>query len=244
MALYSYTKKTIKFENTTVQVLSQLFLMTGIIILFWSFFPIVSYQVQSYISSVISPKSPVAVDDSLSASKQILGAFDEYSTNLNDFSNASLWFPSLKVIKKKSINTVILPESYTLSIPKLNIYNAVVNVGGEDLNKGLIHYLPVSAPGQVGNVAIFGHSTLPQLFKDKDYKSIFTYLPTLQKGDEFYVTMNDKEYKYSVTEMFVVKPDQISVLDQKQDASYITLITCVPPGTFWNRLIVRAALVE
>jgi len=34
------------------------------------------------------------------------------------------------------------------------------------------------------------------------------------------------------------------VLEQKNDASYISLITCVPPGTYWKRLVVRAKLTE
>jgi sortase A len=83
-------------------------------------------------------------------------------------------------------------------------------------------------PGEFGNVAIFGHSTLPQLYDEKDYKTIFTYLPSLQKGDTVLITMGDLEYEYEVYDMFVVNPDKISVLDQQFDASYLTLVTCVP----------------
>jgi len=38
--------------------------------------------------------------------------------------------------------------------------------------------------------------------------------------------------------------DKISVLEQKYDASYLTLVTCVPPGTYWKRLVVKAKLVQ
>jgi len=99
-------------------------------------------------------------------------------------------------------------------------------------------------PGEYGNVAIFGHSTLPQLYDEKDYKTIFTYLPSLEKGDKILIQVGDLEYEYVVDDMFVVNPDKISVLDQRYDASYVTLITCVPPGTYWKRLVIRSKLVQ
>jgi sortase A len=43
-----------------------------------------------------------------------------------------------------------------------------------------------SAPGEYGNIVIFGHSTLPQLYNPKDYKTIFTYLPSLEKKDHIF----------------------------------------------------------
>jgi sortase A len=243
MSLYSYKKKITKLDNPVIQSLSQLFLITGLLVLFWSVFPIASYQVQYLVTTWFTPKVPLALskEEVTTGNPTTLGAFNTYSTNLNDFTSASLWFPTLKFIKKEEIST-ILPANYTLSIPKINVYDALVNVGGEDLNQGLIHYQPVVGPGTIGNVAIFGHSTLPQLFKNKDYKSIFTYLPSVERGDEVTVSSENKQYTYVVEEMFVVKPDQISILDQKQDGSYLTLVTCVPPGTYWNRLVVRAKL--
>jgi sortase A len=143
-------------------------------------------------------------------------------------------------LESKNINT----KEYSLSIPKLNIVRAKVVVGGEDLSRSLVHYLPKSLPGEYGNVAIFGHSTLPQLYNVTDYKTIFTYLPSLEKNDMIMVQLGDLEYEYQITDMFVVMPDKVSVLEQKYDASYLTLVTCVPPGTFWKRLVVRAKLVQ
>jgi len=56
------------------------------------------------------------------------------------------------------------------------------------------------------------------------------------------VEYNGIEYKYLVEQMIEVVPDDISILAQRYDDSYLTLITCVPPGTFLRRLIVRARL--
>ena len=78
-------------------------------------------------------------------------------------------------------------------------------------------------------------------------KTIKPFLPTflrLKRGTRLWSQVGDLQYEYEVTDMYVVSPEKISVLDQTYDASYITLITCVPPGTYWKRLVVRSKLVE
>ena len=187
--------------------------------------------------------TPVPKSNKVSALEEansVLGSFTAFSSNLRDFTQANLWFPTRPQAGTKNLSV----KAYTLSIPKLNIKNAKVAVGGEDLSKTLVHYLPQSLPGEYGNVVIFGHSTLPQLYNVKDYKTIFTYLPSVEKNDKIYVEINDVTYEYKVYDMVVVDPDQVSVLEQKTDASYLTLITCVPPGTWWKRLVVRAKLTQ
>ena len=90
---------------------------------------------------------------------------------------------------------------------------------------------------------IFGHSTLPQLYNPKNYLTVFTFLPSLKKGDEIQVDYDEVKYKFKVEQMFEVKPEDIQILEQRQDNSYLTLVTCVPPGTYLKRLIVRAKIV-
>ena len=171
----------------------------------------------------------------------MLGSYNVFSNNLRDFTQVSLWFPTKPQTEKSKKLTI---NKYLLSIPKLNIKDARVIVGGEDLKKSLVHYLPQSLPGEYGNVVIFGHSTLPQLYDPKNYTTIFTYLPSLEKGDRILVKLGEEEYEYETYDIFVVNPDEVSVLEQSNDASYLTLITCVPPGTYWKRLVVRAKLAK
>ena len=104
--------------------------------------------------------------------------------------------------------------------------------------------VPTSLPGENGNVVILGHSTLPQLYNIKDYKTIFTYLPSLKEGDKIEIKLGDQVFEYEVFDIMVVKPSEVSVLKQDFSNSYLTLITCVPPGTYWNRLIVKAKIVD
>lgn len=220
---------------------SYVLLTVGSLLLFWSFYPVISFEIYSflYIKRKINSPVPSSAVSALQQANSILGSYNVFSNNIRDFTQASLWFPTLL---EETANFEPKINEYTLSIPRLNIKKANVKVGGEDLAKSLVHYLPKSLPGQYGNVVIFGHSSLPQLYNEKDYKTIFTYLPSLSKGDGIYVEIDGVEYEYEIYDMFVVNPDQVSVLEQQNDASYLTLITCVPPGTYWKRLIVKAKL--
>lgn len=245
MALHVYLKKKqYSVKKKAVNLFSYVFLAAGALLLFWSFYPILSSVVYSRLfikNNINTPVSGQTGTTALNEANSVLGAFNIFSNNLRDYTKASIWFPALPQLNQLSQLTV---KEYELSIPKLNIKKAKVSVGGDDLTKSLIHYLPQSLPGEYGNVAIFGHSTLPQLYDPKDYKTIFTYLSSLEKGDKIYISIGELEYNYEVTGSFIVKPSEISVLEQKKDASYLTLITCTPPGTYWERLVVSAKLSQ
>lgn len=242
MSRYTFVKKDNSTRKKTINYFSYVFLIVGALLLFWSFYPILSFEIYSRLFIKRNVKTPVPYNESpkaLTQASTVLGSFNIFSNNLRDFTQASVWFPT--VAQANTMSTLSVKE-YSISIPKLNIKDANVIVGGEDLTKSLIHYLPQSLPGEYGKVVIFGHSTLPQLYSPKDYKSIFTYLPSLENGDIIKVKVGDFEYEYQVYDMFVVDPDEISVLDQQKDDSYLMLITCVPPGTYFQRLVVKAKL--
>lgn len=155
-----------------------------------------------------------------------------------DMTNASNWFPAADYLPPRPSKIT----HYTLSIPKLGIEEAIVQIGGEDLKTSLIHYQGTAFPGQFGNAVVFGHSVLPQFFNPKNYLTIFSTLPELRGKDEIFINFDGVRYRYLVEEMVEVQPEDISVLEQRYDDSYLTLITCVPPGTYLRRLVVRARL--
>lgn len=161
-----------------------------------------------------------------------------YSSYLKDFTSVADWFPKApqSLSRKSDI------REYEIEIPKLGLVNLKVKIGAEDLSKSLVQFGNQVFPGELGNAVILGHSTLPQLFKNGDYRTIFTFLPDLEQGDKIKVRFNGSTYNYLVEEMFVVKPEEIWVLEEKSEESTISLITCVPPGTYWKRLVVKAKL--
>lgn len=244
MALYSYIKQKPKRNQKILGVVSYGSMIIGSLLLFWSFYPIIFFQIYSELfikrklTTPVPGKTAPRVGNSL---KSVLGTYSIFSTNLSDYTKAGVWFPSVT----ERVSADIILKEYTLSIPRLNIQNARVIVGGEDLNKGLIHFLPKTIPGQPGSVVIFGHSILPALAKPAsalDYRSIFTYLPSMERGDAITATVEGVNYEYEVVDIFVVKPTDVSVLDQQYDAAYLSLITCVPQGTYRDRLVVKAKL--
>ena len=198
--------------------------LSGSTILFSVLYPIVSYELSAPVM-LISP----LVDDSSYTSKTAT-------------TKASSWFEGGAKEEDFIASEV---KYYTMSIPKLGINGATVTIGGEDLAKSLIHYPGTALPGKVGNSVIFGHSALPLFFSPTNYKTIFSTLPKLQKGDEIIVNYDGITYKYVVETKFEVLPKDIQVLEQNSDGSYISLIACVPPGDPRKprRLVVIARLV-
>jgi sortase A len=154
-----------------------------------------------------------------------------------DYTKASNWFPNQP---QSQLN--LAGRVYFLTIPKLQIADATVKIAGEDLDKSLVHYGGTGLPGDYGASVIFGHSILPQFYDPKNYKSIFSLLPKLKEGDEIFAKYDSVTYRYVVKSMRVTTPNDASILEQRYDSSYLKLITCVPPGTYWKRLEVIAKL--
>lgn len=138
------------------------------------------------------------------------------------------------------------PESKII-IPKINVEAPVVydvktiqeNDIQNGLERGVVHYSTTPNPGELGNAVIFGHSSSNILNKGK-YKFAFLLLKSLDKDDTFIVQKDSKRYVYKVYNKYVTSPTDFSVLDPSDRPAIITLITCDPPGTSTNRLIIQA----
>lgn len=246
MPLYHYAKKKYSKRKAIIGAISYISLTVGTLFLFWSFYPIISFEIYSRFFSEKTVFSAIAANQNtaLTTASTLKGNSNIFSTNLSDYTKAGIWFPSIHQTAEIPVKSDKNIKEYALSIPKLNITNARVIVGGEDLKTGLVHYLPRCFPGEPCNIAIFGHSSLPQLYNPREYTTIFTYLPSLKKGDKIYVDYDGAKYEYDISDAFIVTPEEVSILDEMYDDSYLTLVTCVPPGTAWSRYVVRAKIVK
>lgn len=166
-----------------------------------------------------------------------------------DYTNLSNWFSEggLPQLANKSADDDEVLE-YRLDIPKLDVINAKVLVGGDNLNNSLIHYQGTALPGKAGSPVIFGHSVLRQFYNPKEtnprrYTSIFSKIMTLQAGDKIYVTVGNAKYTYMVQSKSEVKPTDTFILAQRYDAKQLKLVTCVPEGTYLRRGVITAQLV-
>jgi LPXTG-site transpeptidase (sortase) family protein len=130
-------------------------------------------------------------------------------------------------------------------IPKINVEIPVVydlNTIDEaaiqkSLERGVVHYSTTAMPGQRGNVVIFGHSS-NNIFNPGKYKFAFVLLSRLEAGDTFMLTKDGKRYVYRIFDKKIVKPTDVDILTASQKSAQAMLITCDPPGTSLNRLVV------
>ena len=141
-----------------------------------------------------------------------------------------------------------IPSIFYLSIPKLKIINAKVETNSTDLSPDSIlgHYIGTALPGETGNSLIYGHSVLPFFYNPKDYKTIFSTVPTLNTGDKFSITFGNKTFDYEVVKKITMKPDDIDIYNlgfEKYGESTVALFTCVPPGAKTYRIMVVGKLV-
>jgi len=158
-------------------------------------------------------------------------------------------------------NTEVLGESdegsspnisnfFYLTIPKLKIEDALVEINSESLNpsSALGHYPGTSLPGDNGNAFIYGHSVLPWFFNSNNYKTIFSTLGKLEPGDEFYIKYNNREYTYVVETKEELSPSDVKPLAEIKpkylNESTVVLMTCSPPGTKLKRLLINGVLVD
>jgi len=253
--LYGYRKATPQNPHPGrliplyVKVLPTLISAVGLGLVAFVVFPVVSYQFKDLNilgsfsdSGLLSPASYQSQAEEQTG-PSIVG-------NGVDYTKASNWFPgSLQndlFTSRVNITTHSgpSPEFYSLSIPSLGIESATVNIANEDLTKALVHYPQTALPGQLGTPVVFGHSTLPQFFNPKDYKTIFSTLPKIKTGSDIFVVYDGIEYTYRVSKTYEVKPNELWVLRQDYSNKTLKVITCVPPGTTLRRLIVDAELVS
>jgi LPXTG-site transpeptidase (sortase) family protein len=200
---------------------------------------------------VLSPVTKTALDYFLSPTHELIdpSASSDFpvpivigsSTDTGDLSDADSWF----------IKTIPLPSPaatnithFSLSIPKQKMADIPVEVNGSNLKKNAIHYPGTALPGEYGNTVIFGHSALPQFYRLQDPLTIFNPLTKVSVGDQIKISFAGIEYSYVVRKITEVEPTQIEVLSQDFSRHELTLITCVPLGTYWHRLVVKAELTN
>ncbi len=230
----TYYKGKNRNNKLFVKIFCVIAITIGGIVFSYTFFPLISWQIYfapAFASQKIEAPIPNhTVIDPGNISNLISSATTKINT---DYTNAYNWYPGYG-------NQKNLKADYTLSIPKIDIKDALVSNRDTDLTRHLVQYNSDSVPPDEGNSVIFGHSTLPQLYKKGDYKTIFANAYKLGVGDLILVNREGKTYNYKIESVIVVDPTDTSVLAQNFSDSFITIITCTPPGTVWKRLIIKA----
>ncbi|NCN87330.1 MAG: sortase [Candidatus Pacebacteria bacterium] len=238
------------------------FIGVGLYLISNALMPISNYYYKSLTQlSMFDLKTPIPRDSVLDITPAVIAQASNYEEERDlfeedfgpviintqlDYTNLATWFndASIKELEEnKSDNT------FKLEIPKLDVLNANVTVGGTNLDESLIQYPGTADPGRPGSPVIFGHSVLRQFYNPYEknprrYISIFSKIMTLKNGDEIFLERDGVRYKYKVSAKTEVKPDDVFILTQNYDSKKLKLVTCVPEGTYLRRGVITADLVE
>ncbi len=254
MAIYRYVKAQPNSGTKPkifLRFLPYVSLISGLILILSVAFPIASHELllaSKMQAKVVTPLSDNGIAEAKGyinsmpngGNSAVLSAQNsqpEFGEEI-DYTVIGNWFPTASVPRVKPSKIT----SYSISIPKLKIKDAVVAIGGDKIRNSLIQYPGTALPGEYGNTVIFGHSVLPIFYNPKSYETIFSTLPTLDKGDKISIYFDGIEYNYEVEDYFEVKPEEVQVLEQRFNEQVLSLITCVPPGTYNKRGIIKARL--
>lgn len=141
---------------------------------------------------------------------------------------------------------------FSIIIPKIGAVAPVIdNVDATDpkkyltaLKTGVAHAAGTGIPNQIGNVYLFAHST-DAFWNVSSYNAVFYLIGKLNTGDEIDIYYQGKLIKYSVYDKKVVNPDSSQYFGIiLQGEKTLTLQTCYPPGTTFERLIVLAKEIK
>lgn len=140
--------------------------------------------------------------------------------------------------KQKPLLSTIKRPVAKLNIPRLGVAGYVEDgLDNGTLRRAIGHAAWSAKPGQSGNVVLAAHRD-----------SFFSGLRGIKLGDM--VTLQDadtKKYRYQVTKVFVVNPEDTWVMQPIAERKMLTLITCYPfsfIGHAPQRLIVQGQLLE
>lgn len=123
-----------------------------------------------------------------------------------------------------------------LDIPRLGL-SAIVLEGDDaaTLKLGVGHIPGTALPGPRGNMALAAHRD-----------SFFRPLHEIRRADEIELTTARRTYRYRVSDVAIVPPEDVAVLRDTPKPS-LTLVTCYP---FWwvgnapKRFVVHASRIE
>ena len=148
----------------------------------------------------------------------------------------SLWSEKRVNAYKAALAMKVDAPLAVLSIPRIGVEVPVFD-GTDDLilNRGAGRISGTAKPGQPGNIGIAAHRD-----------GFFRGLKDIRVGDRIALRAQSNEFLYTVDDIEIVQPTDVSVLKNRPSSS-VTLVTCYPfyfVGDAPQRYIVHASIVD
>lgn len=222
--------KGVKNKRTGYMLAGAFLVIISLLMLFINYFPIISLE----FNYLFQEKRGVLTDNAV----------------INEFINlnSELQHEDKELLVDKDLEI----EEFMLFIPKIDMGARIVaNVDAfnhkeyiEALDRGIAHASVSTLPGVKGNMFLFAHSGR-NFYESRKQNIKFYLLDKLEKGDFVYIKYKEFVYKYEVFDTKKVWPTDTSyLLDNNYNYSKLTLMTCWPAGTDYQRQIVEAKLVD
>ncbi|MDQ0058854.1 class D sortase [Paenibacillus harenae] len=124
----------------------------------------------------------------------------------------------------------------TIKIPSIKLKLPVVEGATQkNMKYAAAHLKETAQVGQVGNAAIAAH-------RMRAKGKLFNRLGEVKVGDKITIETKDETFTYTVYDVSIVEPTDVSVLNYNDKDKMLTLITCDPIVKPTHRLIVHAKL--
>lgn len=222
--------------------------IVAIILLIVSLF-LISYP---FLSNVIydSMNSGLIEDYSDSVSSKTEEEISNFDLDINDYnwliseSHIQLTDPFINDMNNTSYNYRVLADSGEvmgiLEIPSISL-KVPIFFGTSDnvLQRGIGHLNGTSVPAEGNSVhsVLCGHT-------GSSNSRLFTDLDKVEKGERFYININNRTLTYEVVDIMITTPSETDMLTVVDGKNYTTLYTCTPYGVNTHRLLVRGELTE
>lgn len=156
-----------------------------------------------------------------------------------------------KIFRVKPVEIMTPADAnFSIVIPKIGANSRIidnVNVVNEEeyleaLNSGVAQASGTAHPGEEGHIFLFAHST-DYIWNVGGYNAVFYLLGKLNENDQINIFYKGHRYIYRVIGKKIVDPSEVEYLTRKTNKEFLTLQTCWPLGTTYQRLLVFATPV-
>lgn len=234
-----------KVAKVITQALSVFLVLIGVAVIMYSSFPYVRY----YFEKLGSNNNEEALVSG-GSDPSVLSLQSRYSPQYFENVDKNIALVA-KELQTKTGDYTDVDGEFLLSIPKIGVDKVPVKLNVDSFSKEeydqvlksrLAHFQGSSIPGELGTTFVYGHSTAEWYAEANPgfFGAVFTYLTKVNLGDEIFIEYEGQNYRYVVTRVYEIEPDDLSPVFENDGRKLLKLMTCSPPGIATNRLIVVA----
>lgn len=223
-----------------------------------AFFSVVRYKIKNLVflikEEINRPPLFLVRNQPLFTGLNSMPSLNNLKKSLNNSQNLDLLKPSLinyhllklkKPLISYKVNTLILPK-FEIEAPIIKVTEFNSKLIYENLKKGVVLYPGSSDPGK-GYSIILGHSS-QYPWQPGRYKSVFSLLNELNKGDFIYIVWENKLLVFEVKDKKIFLPwpkgqETTESVFPPTNEKIVILQSCWPVGVASKRVAVKTVLV-